>query len=489
MTGKLSEISRDERVPEASFDGDAVSRLAEERVNDHLLSGGMPFRVVTDSRGDVGGAIFVGLPGEKHDGSQYAEEALDRQVAGVVVGREFWGTVKDKARRMGKAAICVADPLFFFGELAREKRGKIKGTVFVGITGSTGKTTTKDMVSAVLGRAGWTFKNPGNYNNLVGLPLSLMMMREEDEYGVLEMGTNTPGEIGRLTEILAPRVGAITNIGPAHLEGLGGVDGVQREKGDLFKKLPAGAIAVVNEDDLRVKAVSDLFPGRKVSFGEERGDVRGKILAMTPDSMEIQLDYGEDRMDVTMASPGVQFFRNALCTSAISFALGIQKELVHDGLSSFLTGSGRFSILNPGRDVVVVDDTYNSNPLSVEVAIHNLKLMFPGRKIVFLLGDMLELGEAADSSHQRIGGLASSLGPHRIYTFGELASKIHEGALRAGYPQSQCGHFEDVEELAKTLLEDRIRGSVILVKGSRMMKLERVVDRIVESFPARGNEA
>ncbi len=480
MTGKLSEASPTSRVPEISFFGESALRLIEDRVNFHLLERDAPVRIVIDSRGNVAGAIFVGLPGENHDGSRFAEEALDKGVLGVVVNREVWESVKVKAKSSGRSAICVGDPLLFFGQLAWEKRRQAGGTNFVGITGSAGKTTTKDMVSSILSMKGGTFKNPGNFNNLIGLPLSLMMIRDEDEYGVFEMGTNAPGEIGRLAEVLAPNVGVITNIGPAHLEGLGGVDGVQKEKGALFRELSSGDVAVVNEDDLRVKAVSDLCRCRKVFFGADRGDVTGAIVELRVDSMQMHFRYGSEKMEVSMSSPGLQFFRNALCASGVAFALGVSKEQVSEGLSRFHPDSGRFSIFKLGNEVMLVDDTYNSNPLSVEVAVESISRIFPGRKIILLLGDMLELGEAAESSHLRIGDLASSLNPYRIYTYGELAAKINEGALNAGFPESRCHHSSDVDELAERMLNDTASGSVILVKGSRMMKLERVVKKVIE---------
>lgn len=457
--------------------------MAKDGVNTHLIARGSPVKVVIDSRKVVSGALFVGLPGENHDGSSFAGEALDKGVLGVVVNRNVWGSVKEKAMRLKRAAICVADPLYYFGELSREKRVRNRGAKFVGITGSAGKTTTKDMVSKILNRAGVTFQSPGNFNNLIGLPLSLMMMRDEDKFGVFEMGTNRPGEIGRLTEILSPHVGVITNIGPAHLEGLGGVDGVQREKSALFEKMGRSAVAVVNDDDLRIRAVSELHRGKKVIIGGKNGDVRGKILNMQAESMHMLISYGEETIDVVTSYPGLQFFKNALYAAGVALALGISKELVREGLASFIPDTGRFVIHQLGDDVVLIDDTYNANPLSVEVAVDNIIQIFPGKKVIFLLGDMLELGEAAESSHLRMGDLASSLNPYRIYTYGELAGKIMEGARNAGYPASQCYHASDVDDIAEHIIGDTIAGSVILIKGSRMMKLERVVKKIIESLP------
>lgn len=478
------------RNPETRIDREIIRDLSEDLVNGEMIPvGGITRKVSIDSRGDLVGSLFIGISGEKQDGSRFAGEALDNGAWGVVVAPSYWEMAREKAVNKKRIAFLAKDPLYFLGELARGKRRSMKNVLFTGITGSTGKTTTKDMVAAILSSAGRAYKNPGNFNNLVGLPLSLLMVRGSDRYGVLEIGTNTPGEVARLTSILSPQTGTITNIGPAHLEGFGGIDGVQKEKGDLFLNMSEDAVAVVNRDDLRVFTASKSFSGNKVYFGESEGDVTGRILHMKPQSMGISILYGEDLIEVDLNYPGIQFFRNVLCAAGVAFALGIPSKSVEEGLSRFVLASGRFVIHSLAGDIIVVDDSYNANPLSAEVAVENIMTLFPDKKKIFVMGDMLELGESTRSSHMRLGAILANADPYLIFTCGESARHIAEGASSSGFPRDRCFNVQDPLDLGEMLAGELVENSVILVKGSRMMRLEKVVEKLLCSTGAKGETA
>ncbi len=479
----------DERRPEAILPPEEIRSISDGVVNGELFSGGCSMSVTLDSRDEVEGSLFVGVKGENEDGSRFAREALKRGAAGAVVGPSAWDQVKGYVKSRSSFAILARDTTRFLGDLARIKRRALKGVTFIGITGSAGKTTTKDMVFAILSKCSDTFRNPGNFNNLIGLPLSLLMVREGDQYAVLELGSNMPGEVGRLTEISSPHVGLITNIGPAHLEGFGGLDGVREEKAELFARMGADSTAVINNDDLRVKSLASRHDGKKVYFGEREGDVTGSVRTLDAERMALGLEYGGELVGCVMNTPGIQFFRNALSSAAVALSLGIPKESLCAGLESFYTPEGRFQVHSLMGDIVVVNDTYNANPLSVEVSLDTVRSLYPGRKYIFVLGDMLELGDATRVSHMRMGKLASALKPEAIFAFGDLSKQLVEGVLESEFPEERCAHFSSKDELSRELIRRIVPGTVVLVKGSRLMKLELVVESLVRHFSLQGKTA
>jgi len=489
MTGKLSDIVSDRRTPVAILPPLLEGALEREVINREHIPREREIGISLDSREDVRGMLFVGLPGEHKDGSEFALEALKKGAFGVAINEKGWREVGEFAKRQGRVAILTDDTVRYLGALARRKRDSLIKVRYIAVTGSAGKTTSKEMISSILSGAGKTFRNPGNYNNLIGLPLSLLMVREDDRFAVLEIGSNQRGEVGRLTEICLPHVGLITNIGPAHLEGFGGLEGVKEEKGDLFRLMDEKGVVVINNDDLRVRSLSNLHRGASVSFGEREGDVTGAIASVDPEKMVLSLSYGDKEGEVVMKNSGLQFFRNALCAAAVSFALEIPFEKVQEGLARFVAPEGRFKILHLGGDLAVVDDTYNANPLSVEVSIDAVRDIFPGRDHIFIFGDMLELGDAAPTSHMRIGKLAAASGAKGIYAFGPLSESIIDGAVEYGYPREKCSHVGDIDTLVRVALKEAVPGSVVLVKGSRLMKLERVVDALTRHFSIEGKTA
>lgn len=489
MTGKLSDIASDRRSPVTTLPPPSKGEFEREVIHGDQILLKKEIEISLDSRKDVKGTLFIGLPGEHKDGSEFALDALKKGAFGAVVSGNRWKEIGEFARKQGQVAILTDDTVGYLGALARRKRDFLKEVKYVAVTGSAGKTTSKEMISAILTGVGKTFRNPGNYNNLIGLPLSLLMVRKDDRYAVLEIGSNQPGEVALLTKICLPHVGVVTNIGPAHLEGFGGLEGVKKEKGDLFRLMTDKGVVVINNDDLRVRSLSRLHRGATVSYGEKEGDVTGAIISMDPEKMVLSLSYGEEKGEVVLENSGLQFFRNALCAAAVSFALEIPFEKVREGLARFSTPEGRFKILHLGGDLVVVDDTYNANPLSVEVSIDTVRAIFPEREAIYIFGDMLELGDAAPTSHTRIGKLAAASGAKGIYAFGPLSKRLIDGAIEYGYPREKCSHMGDIDTLVRVALREAGAGSVVLVKGSRMMKLEQVVDAFTRHFSIEGKTA
>lgn len=427
--------------------------------------------VTTDSRQVSPGALFVALRGEHHDGHSFVATALRDGAAYALVDHLPVGV--DPAK-----LIVVPDTLRALGDLAAWTRRQHRLAVCA-ITGSNGKTTTKEMLASIcllaqeLGRVHGVLKTEGNFNNLIGLPLTLLRLADED-VAVLEMGMNRPGEIARLTEIAAPDLAVVTNVGLAHLEGVGGtIEGVARAKGELFATMdPKGAIAV-NIDDARVVQIAAPFRGRKITFGSG-GEVQSRAVADRGlEGLRFELVIGSRTAEVNLRMVGAHNVSNALAAAAVAHLLGFPIDTIAGGLSQALSPPERLQILRLRNGVTLVDDAYNANPSSVEVAMDTLQRM-PGRLLV-VLGDMRELGSESGHAHHRIGERAAASGCAGIYLLGEQAVEIGAGARQAGMASNAIQHCDNHEELAKQVAADWRSGDCVLVKGSHGMRLERVV--------------
>ncbi len=432
--------------------------------------------VSSDSRNISPGALFVALRGEHHDGHAFVGAALRGGAAYALV--DHVPTAVDSTR-----LIVVQDTLRALGDLAAWTRRQHNPAVCA-ITGSNGKTTTKELLASVCmlaqqqGRVHGVLKTEGNLNNLIGLPLTLLRLAAE-EVAVLEMGMNRPGEIARLTEIATPNFAVVTNVGFAHLEGVGGtIEGVARAKGELFATMdPKGAIAV-NTDDPRVVQIAAPFRGRKVTFGSS-GEVRSRAVADRGlDGLRFQLVIGSRTAEVNLRMVGAHNVGNALAAAAVAHLLGFPIDTIAGGLSQALSPPERLQILRLRNGVTLVDDAYNANPSSVLVALDALQRM-PGRLLV-VLGDMRELGSESGHAHHRIGERAAASGCAGIFLLGEQAIEIAAGARAAGMAASAIRHCANHEELAKQVAADWHSGDCVLVKGSHGMRLERVVSLLCE---------
>lgn len=429
--------------------------------------------VSTDSRSVGPGELFVPLRGERFDGHDFIASAVGRGVTAVLAERG-WLARHQLPEKI--ACVAVDDTLRALGDLAAWHRNRFRLPV-VGITGSNGKTTTKEMLGAILARGGNGLKTAGNLNNLIGLPQMLLRLSSSDRWAVLEMGMSEAGEIDRLAEIARPRVGVITNVFPAHLESMGSVAAVARAKGELFGRLAEGGTAVANADDPLVAALPVPAGVARLTFGLAAGEVTATdlvSLGIAGQSFTLRLPGGA--YPVRLAAFGRHNVQNALAAAAAAVALGIDGEEIRGGLESFTPYDKRFR-LEEIHGVVLIDDSYNANPASTAAALATLRDLKGGHRAIAVLGDMLELGEERDAAHREIGRLAAAC-VDRLYLLGGMAgltaAAAREAGLSAAAVRVAATHDEIVADLSAALSP----GDFILVKGSRGMRMEVVAEAV-----------
>ncbi len=434
----------------------------------------------TDTREPQAGKLFIPLVGPRFNGHDFLTAAVKKGATGLLIQEGQEGRLRDIPEDV--AVILVPDTLVALGAIAHFWRKKFALPV-AAITGSAGKTTTKEMTAQIMGGLKITLKTEGNYNNLVGLPLTILRLREEHEVAILEMGTNVPGEIGRLSRIACPDVGLITNIGPVHLEGLKSLEIIKEEKGDLFRHLSLGGLAVINEDDEAVRQLAGEWPGDRVTYGlTGKHDVTAQEVMSGPGGLSFTLVIRGRRSKVVMATMAAHNVRNALAAAATAWALGAGQEAIGRGLAAFRPVPGRMEILRLGNGAWLINDAYNANPLSVREALDTLCKVKGRHKSVAILGDMLELGSQSEAWHERIGEAAAATGVDSLFLKGAYAPATAAGAQKGGLPASRI-HFpfrpEGIGEDLSVLLQ---AGDWVLVKGSRAMKMEEVIKGITERF-------
>jgi UDP-N-acetylmuramoyl-tripeptide--D-alanyl-D-alanine ligase len=435
--------------------------------------------VVTDSAKVIKGSVFVALKGERHDGHRFLPDALRRGASCVIVHRDLRGL-----NLGGSAVVKVRDTLRALGDLAHYRREQLNPKVLA-ITGSNGKTTTKEMVAAILDTAildgerlrGKVLKTEGNFNNLVGLPLTLLRLRPRDKVAVVELGTNHPGEIARLAEIAAPDYGIITSVAAAHLEGLNSLAGVAREKGALYRKIRAGGAVAVNVDDARVKKLGARFKGKKITYGKD-GEVRARSWRMRgADGMVFTLEAGSRRGKVRLHYIGQHNVSNALGAAALALAAGVKFADIRRGLEKVQPFSMRMQV-EAWRGIGIINDAYNANPASMKAALGALaEVPCDGRRIA-VLGDMFELGRHRGREHIALGKAAAAAGVDGLYLLGEQAGAVRGGALQGGMRPEQIVIGKDHADLASQLGARLKRGDWLLFKGSRGMKMERIIETL-----------
>jgi len=443
--------------------------------------------ISTDSRQIGQGCLFIPLRGEKYDGHDFLTAAVRQGAAGVLLQKDFqtrlpvWGEAV--------SVILVEDTLTALGDIAHARRKKIKARVLA-ITGSSGKTTTKEMVAGIAELAFNVAKTQGNFNNLVGVPMTLLNLRARYDVLILELGTNRRGEIERLTRIAEPDIGLITNIGPAHLAGLKSLDIVREEKCDLIRNMSSSGIAVINGDDEALKTFGSLHDGRKITFGFSPDvDVAAEnIVGLGRHGIKFILRLRERRQEINLSATGEHNIYNALAAAASSWALGIEQTVISQGLTAFKPVSGRMEILPLKNGAFIINDTYNANPASVREALKTLNFLRENHHSTVIMGDMLELGDHADQMHEDIGRLMADTGVGTIFLRGRLSQATAAGATKRHMPQERIFHFETKEEVIKPLKQILKKGDWILVKGSRLMMMEEIVRAIVDEFGADDNQ-
>jgi UDP-N-acetylmuramoyl-tripeptide--D-alanyl-D-alanine ligase len=426
-----------------------------------------------DSRTVAPGMLFVALAGTRTDGHRFVGDAFQRHAAGVLVSRPPEGAPP------GAVVIRVRDTLRAFHRLARGARDRQKLRV-VGITGSVGKTSTKEMAAAVAARAFRTARSPETWNTEIGIPLVLTNMPEDREVAVLELAMRGPGQIRELVEICAPDIGVVTNIGESHMDFFPSREALAAEKGALIEGLPPSGVAILNADDPLVAALGGRTRARVLTFGCERGEVRAEALRVLPlRGSTFRLRTPEGGAHVALRVPGRHSVWNALAAAAVGVALGLRAEAIADGLRDAVPLPMRLELIRLGR-VTLLNDVYNSSPQSVATALDALEEI-EGSPRVAVLGDMKELGARSVEAHRRVGGDAARRRFDLVVAFGPLAAELAVGAREVDGPR--VVHTNDVENVVALLQRELVPGSVALIKGSRAMAMERITAALVRPEP------
>ena len=444
-----------------------MMRLSEAALSTRgqLIGADVEFCCVgTDSRAIKKGQLFVALKGENFDGHEYAAQSLEQGASAVLVS---------KASNVSPAVV-VEDTRLALGDLASHWRAKFDMPV-VAITGSNGKTTVKEMLAAILKVAtaddASVLATQGNLNNDIGLPMTMLNLGKQHRYAVLEMGMNHTGELSYLSNLAKPNVALVNNAGTAHIGELGSLEAIANAKGEIFEGLADGGTAIINADDVFANLWKNLASThQQVTFGlKAKADVTAKY-ELHAASSDLELIAPNGTVKFTLPAPGLHNVSNALAAASAALALNVLLENIATGLSNFAGVKGRLQTKQGFAGAKVIDDTYNANPMSMKAAIDVLKASAGQR--IFVMGDMAELGADAASMHSEIGAYAKTAGIEKFYALGELT----KNAVTAFGANAM--HFGTVEALAESLKSIMNAETTVLVKGSRSMRMERVVDAI-----------
>ncbi len=428
--------------------------------------------------------VFLAIRGERYDGHAFIPELMEGGIKGIVVDRP-----PDDRQRLvrwaqdGGCCILVADTTRALGDLAAFHRRRM-AVPLAAITGSNGKTTTREMTASILSLERDTLATKGNFNNEIGLPLTLLRLDPSHQAAVVELGMNHPGEIDRLAAISLPDIGVITNIGPAHLEGMRDIERVMSAKAEMLPHVKPEGTVVLNGNDAFAGRLGAMARNRVLYFGmgkrsEVRLDVRAEAVRQMGVRTEFELVLPDARIAVALNAPGQYMIANALAAAAVGYALGLSGESIREGLANFRAVPGRMTHCVTRRGVNLVDDAYNANPASMKAAIDALTVLKGSHRALLVAGDMLELGEGAAAFHYEVGREAAVRGIDRLYASGAFAGDIVEGAIGAGMDADAVFEGSKAEIIAR-LARDPAPGDWVLVKGSRSTGMDVVVRHLLE---------
>jgi UDP-N-acetylmuramoyl-tripeptide--D-alanyl-D-alanine ligase len=459
----------------------------------HPTDGALPARLpgaAVDSRLVLPGQLFVALRGSQTDGQRFIANAVEAGASAVLCA-----AADPTATARHIPQLVVADPLAVLQQLARARLARQPQTVVVAITGSAGKTSTKEAVAALLAQRAPTLKTPASFNTETGLPLTVLGLEPEHRYAVLEMGAQWVGEIAMLCGIAPPRISVVTRVGPAHLEYFGSIERVAMAKSELVRALPAEGIAILNDDDPRVRRMARLTPARVVTYGRRaRADVRALRVSGDPlRGLRFTLAYSGAQARVQLRIPGEHGVSTALAAAAVALQCDLAIEAVAEGLGE-LCPPKRRGELKPGRNgSLIIDDSYNANRQSVTAALALLRAGHapPGARRWAVLGDMFELGEYAAAEHALVGAAVAGTADE-VVVIGEYADELARAARATGMAATRIHCFAvDVDDpaalaqarrAAATLVGERVApGDLVLVKGSLGMGMDAVVAALQES--------
>ncbi|MBW1806916.1 MAG: UDP-N-acetylmuramoyl-tripeptide--D-alanyl-D-alanine ligase [Deltaproteobacteria bacterium] len=435
--------------------------------------------VCTDSRTPAQASVFVALKGENFDGAKFVSAAVKTGASIVLVERSAY-TSGLADQDLGQAAVVVVkDSLKALGDLAAWHRRRFAARV-VAITGSNGKTSTKEMTAAVLGGRPTVLFNRGNFNNLIGMPRDLLSLDDSHLHAVMEMGMNASGEIARLAQIAEPQVGVITNVHPVHLEGMGNIEAVARAKAELLEALPGDGTAVLNAEDPHVLRMAGRTRANRVTFGRvPNADVRIVSVEQKPDLLELSLDLQGSSISLGLSRPGVHNAMNAAAAAAVAMIEGVEPEVIKDRLISSPMPALRTERLKLGSGHLLID-CYNANPRSMQAALATLGQLAPQGQRYAILGDMRELGDSSSELHHQVGHAAASTGLTGLCALGPLAEEIADGARAGGLAEVDWTESQDqATDWAKKRVE---QAGWVLIKGSRAMRMERIAVKLGQAF-------
>jgi UDP-N-acetylmuramoyl-tripeptide--D-alanyl-D-alanine ligase len=421
-----------------------------------------------DTRQIQPGMIYIAIKGDKHDGHQFVEDAFAKGAVACLVNDSY---------PERENLIRAEDTIKGLQKLAHFHRQKFQKPV-IAITGSNGKTTTKELLAHVLSGFGKVVATQGNFNNHIGLPLTISRFHDEADFFILEIGMNHFGEIDLLSKISKPNIGIITGIGRAHMENLGNsLKGVAKAKGELFQNLTSNDIAITNGDDELSKTLPT--KAKLISFGlNESCDVRATDIQNEGDVTQFKLNYKGKSLKVTLPLVGIHHVRNALAVSAAALELGLELQIIAHQLSHFQIMANRGG-LKQLKHWLLVDDTYNANPDSVTASLNMVNTKYPEMKKIAVLGDMLEIGKQSENLHEEVGHTVKEQGFSVLFGYGEK-SKHYLAGFGYSEEEKEKHHFDNHLEIAKHLLStfDQKDDLVILFKGSRGMTMEKVIEAL-----------
>ena len=438
-------------------------------------------RISIDSRTLIPGDLFFAIVGPNFDGHDFIMEAFNKGAVGAVACKGASNLLQNEQIDKDKIIIEVKDTLSALQDWSKHYKDKFK-TFNICVTGSNGKTTAKEIIAHILSREFPLLKTYGNYNNEIGIPLTLLQLDKAHKLLVAEMGMRGLGEIRTLTDFIPPDLAVITNIGEAHIGLLGSKDNIFKAKSELLQSLDEDGIAILNRDDLYFFKMQEIVQDKKVyTFGiENKSDIMAGNIRMVSDkgmSFTLKVQSGKSR-EIYFPLLGKYNIYNALAASTAAFTLGIELDLIERGLSSFKPLDLHMQLSNFYKGIKILNDSYNASPLSVKSALETLAEVGKTNRKIAILGDMLELGEKADFYHREIGKEAAKLSIDILITVGQRGKIIAQSSKEEGMAKERVFSFEKNEKLnlAKKLLSLTKPGDFILLKGSREMKMEEILE-------------
>ncbi|MFQ5956163.1 MAG: UDP-N-acetylmuramoyl-tripeptide--D-alanyl-D-alanine ligase [Candidatus Brocadiales bacterium] len=439
---------------------------------DALLKG-----VSIDTRCLEPGELFVALKGDNFDGHDFVAEALERGAKGILASKRL-GTLPEDV-----LVIQVKDTIKALGMLAMYYREKLPAKV-VAVTGTNGKTTTKDMLHYLLSPTISMVSSPGNFNNHIGVPLSIFQLEPYHDLAIIEMGANSPGEILRLSWIAQPDIGVLTNVSEAHLEGFRSIEGVAKAKAELLENLIPGGTLIFNADDFWCKIIAKGFPGRKLCFGiHEPANIRGRGLQESNGRLTFSIN---DRHTVNLSSAGIHNAYNALAALSVCYELGLNLADLVKGLKRFKPQPMRMERHKAGG-VTIIMDAYNANPASMEMALEEYSSIRASGRKFFICGDMAELGVETSRLHRELGRIIAQSAINFLLVTGENAGTVARAAKKEGMPGERVMVFDRDNGLCDFATAKLKRGDTVLIKGSRCMKLEEVCRKLMNNLKKKAS--